>query len=284
LVTAPIVAGPLLSYNYTRMSDPIHNSSEEPGEPVVWYGPLPAATNPIYFRLLILVALVGAASVVAWCCDGFSLQNRAKSGDAKAQYLLGKRYFDEALSPADYFRAARLIRKAADQGYAKAQTGMGLLYENGLGVKKDYSQALMWLRRAADQGCPVAQNELGIMYAKGRGVSRSLDQASQWCKLAAAQGSEIARRNLELAQVAQSGVIPELRTPGKKSYLRVFLQKVEPDGVTVSYVPVQGGFGVAKLKVENLPSGLQQLCKYAGKQGISSDSAYSQLGSVTTTL
>jgi TPR repeat protein len=265
------------------MSDPIRLSFAEPSQPVVRYGQ-PPVTNPHYFRLLILVAVVGAASFLAWCCDEFSLENRAGRGDAKAQYLLGKRYFDEAISPGDYCRAARLIRKAADQGYAKAQTGMGLLYENGLGVKKDYCQAMKWLRCAADQGFPVAQNELGIMYAKGRGVSRNLEQASKWCKLAAAQGSEIARRNLELARVARSSVIPVLRTPGEKSYQRVLLQKVEPDGVTVSFLPAYGGFGVAKLKLDSLPEDLQQLCKYAGKQGISSDSAYSQLGSVTTTL
>lgn len=266
------------------MTERIRFWYEEPNPPAVQYGQPAPVANPVYLRLLALIAIVGAASVLAWYCHEFSLENRARGGEAKAQYLLGKRYFDEALLPTDYEHAARLIRKAADQGYAPAQTAMGLLSENGLGVKKDYNQALKWLRRAADQGFPVAQNELGVMYAKGLGVSRSLGQAAQWCKLAAAQGSEIARRNLELTQVSQSKVIPELKTSGSRSYQCVRLQKVESDGVTVSYKPVQGGLGVAKLKMENLPDELQQLCKYAGKQGISCDSAYSQVGAVSTTL
>jgi TPR repeat protein len=265
------------------MSEPIR-LCEEAGQPVMRYGQPAPMANPLYLKLLILVAVVGVASVLAWCHDEFSVEKRAERGEAKAQYLLGKRYFDLGTYPGDYERAARLIAKAAEQGYAKAQTALGLLYENGWGVKKDYNQALKWLRRAADQGFPVAQNELGIMYAKGRGVSRSLEQASQWCKLASMQGSEIARRNLELAHVANSGVIPVLKTSGNKSYERAFLQRVEPDGVTVSYRPAHGGFGVAKLKIENLPGELRELCKYAGKQGISSDSAYSQMGAVSTTL
>ena len=247
------------------------------------YGRL-ALVNRAYVILFALVFVVATASVIAWCCEDFSLENRAIRGEAKAQYLLGKRYFHNAVSPRDYVRAARWIRKAADQGNAKAQTGLGLLYENGLGVAKNYGEALKWLRRAAAQGFPVAQNELGVMYAKGRGVSRNLDEAAKWCRQAAAQGSEIARRNFELAEIAKSKVIPELTTPGKRSYQHVILQKVESDGVTVSFRPTRGGLGVAKLKLESLPAELRELCGYAAKAGIASDSAYWQLGSVATTL
>jgi TPR repeat protein len=237
-----------------------------------------------YPILLALVLVVGAASLIAWCGAEYSMENRASQGEMRAQYLLGKRFFDQARYAGDYARAARLIRKSADQGYAQAEAGLGLLYENGLGVPKNYGEALKWLRRAADQGSPVAQNELGVMYAKGRGVTKNLEEAAKWCRLAAAQGSEIARRNLELAEVGRAKVIPEIRVSGKTVYHQAILQKVESDGVTVSFLPVPGGVGVAKLKLSDLPSALQVLCTYATKQKTASDSAYTQLGSISTTL
>jgi TPR repeat protein len=252
-------------------------------EPIVrcWQG---VSVNPVCQILLVLVVMVGTAFLVARCCEHFSWEGRAARGDSKAQYLLGKRYFEQANSPDDYARAAGWIQKAADQGYAQAQTGLGLLYENGLGVSKNYGEALRWLRQAAAQGFPVAQNELGIMYAKGRGLSRNLDEASKWCRQAAVQGSQIARQNFELAEIATFKVIPELTTRGKKCYKRVTLQKVESDGVTVSYLPAQGGMGLAKLRLEDLPAELQQLCGYAAKTGISPDSAFAQIGAVATPL
>ena len=96
----------------------------------------------------------------------------------------------------------------------------------------------------------MAQNELGVMYAKGRGVAWNLDEAAKWCRLAAAQGSEVAQRNLELAEAAKAKMISELTTKDKKSYASVVLQKVEADGVTVSYLPVPGGLGLAKVARE----------------------------------
>ena len=242
------------------------------------------AINPRHVMILALVLVVGAASAVAvWFAD-FSLRDRAARGDAEAQYRLGKRYFDNALSPRDYVCAANLIRKAADQGYARAQTGLGLLYEKGFGVPQDYSEAVRWLRRAADQGYSVAQNELGVMYAKGHGVPRNLGEASKWCQLAAVQGSEIAKRNFALAEIGAARVIPVLRTPGKKSYSRAVVQKIEVDGVTISFQPARGGIGLAKLNPDSLPSELKELCKYAAKQGTVSGSAYTQIGSVATRL
>jgi len=259
------------------------HTSQKPVVYSVRYTPRNTA-SPVYRVLLVLALIVGAASTIAWFCGEFSLENRALRGQAQAQYLLGKRYFDTAVSAHDYARASGLIRKSADQGYAKAQTAIGLIYENGLGVPKSYDEALKWFRRAADQGNSVAQNELGVMYAKGRGVPWNLDEAAKWCRLAAAQGSEVAQRNLELAESAKAKMISELTTNDKKSYASVVLQKVEADGVMVSYLPVPGGLGLAKVKLASLPTELKGLCKRAGKQDPAAESSYSQLTSVTPTL
>ena len=255
---------------------------EDP-KPVIRYGHAKPDYRHYYWTLA-FVGLLGAACLLAWFMNGFSLASRSARGDARAQYLLGKRYFDQAICPRDYVTAASFIQKSADQGYAKAETALGLLYENGLGVKQDYNLALKWLRKGANQGYSVAQNELGVMYAKGRGVSRNLGQTITWCQLAAAQGSEVARRNLELARFAQSGLIPHVVTSGKESYESAVVQKVEADAITVSFQPVRGGFGVARLKLDNLSSELQELCKYANKEGFTAGSVYTQLCSVSASL
>ena len=262
--------------------DVLSLSEKEPVQVVKYH--VPRTVNPVYHVLLVLVLVVGAASMIAWFCAEFCIENRASQGDARAQYLLGKRYFDTARSTHDYARAIRLIKGSADQGYAKAETALGLLYENGVGVTRSYDEAVKWLRRAANQGQPVAQNELGVIYAKGRGVSRNLEEAAKWCRLAAAQGSKVAQKNLELVEAAKGQRISQLTTAGKQPYEDVILQKVEADGVTVSYSPVRGGFGLAKLKLETLPSKLKEMCGYAAQPENASDSSYSQLTSVASAL
>jgi TPR repeat protein len=248
------------------------------------YGRPPRYVNPTYVLLLLVVLATGTASTLAWYLGEFSLENRASKGVPAAQYLLGKNYFDTAISWRDYTRAARLIRAAAEQGYPKAQAALGLLCEHGLGVPKSNDEAIKWFGRSANQGFDLAQNELGVMWAQGRGVRRNLDQAIHWFQLAAAQGSDIARRNLYLAKIARAKVIPQLTTASKHSYKHVLLQKVESDGITVSFSPNRGGFGLAKLRLENLPSDLQELCKYATKEGCASGSAFSQMAVISNTL
>jgi TPR repeat protein len=142
-----------------------------------------------------------------------------------------------------------------------------------------------WFRRAADQGYAVAQNELGVMYAKGRGVSKDMEEAAHWCRLAAVQGSKVARKNLRLTQVANVKVMRQLTTAtSKQTYPMATLQQVAADGVVVSFVPVPGGFGLARVKLEELPSDLRQICNYATKEPVASESAYSQIGSMATQL
>jgi TPR repeat protein len=270
-------------YKQSSMSKVLILSSEKVVEPVVQYR-APRSANPIYPVLLVLVLVVGAACTIAWFCSELSLEKRASQGDTKAQYLLGKRYFDSAVSSHDYARASRLIRKSAEQGYAKAETALGLLYENGLGVTKSYEEAAKWLRRAADQGYAVAQNELGVMYAKGRGVAMNLDEAAKWCNLAANQGSDVARRNVELIKAGQGRIISQLAIAGNRGYADVVVQKVEADGITVSFSPMRGGMGMAKLKLESLPTQLKELCGCTGKQQPGSGSSSSALTLLNTAL
>ena len=265
------------------MSERVVIKFEETTAPAVRHCP-PRRLNLTFVLWLVTAAVTAAGSVLAWYAVESSVETRASRGEPKALYLLGKRYFDTAMSPHDYTRAAHLIGSAAAKGDAAAQTAMGLLYQHGLGVPKNNEQAAIWLRRAADQGYALAQNEIGVMFAKGMGVPRNLKESVRCFALAAAQGSQIAKRNLQLARTVTTPAIPELTTSKQRSYDHAVLRKVESSGITISFQPAPGGFGMAKLKLEELPSDLRQVCKSAAGDALISNSPYSQLNEIGSTL
>lgn len=81
----------------------------------------------------------------------------------------------------------RLLERAR-KGDADAQFDLGKNYETGrIGLPKDFVQAEHWYREAANQGEPFAQASLGILYGFGKGgVKQDLVQAYMWYLLAAA--------------------------------------------------------------------------------------------------
>ena len=128
--------------------------------------------------------------------DVSSLKKQAESGDAKAEYLLGRSYMVGAGVSQDYQEAARWYRLAAAQGSADAEFGLGFLYEHGKGVGQDYRQAVTYYTAAAKQGQATAENNLGSMYEHGQGVRRNLGEAARWYRLAADHGEVTAQCNL----------------------------------------------------------------------------------------
>ena len=54
----------------------------------------------------------------------------------------------------------------------------------------------------------------------------------------------------------------EITTRDGTTYRGVTVQKVDPDGLVIEYMPAGGGIGVAKLKYENLPDDLQNQYRY----------------------
>jgi TPR repeat protein len=101
--------------------------------------------------------------------DLTALIQKAKSGDASAQYDLGVHYlFAKEFSkrgietPPDYPKAAHWMEKAASQGDAKAQYLLGTLYERGRGVRSNSEKAMQWYKQAVNNGnmdaaCPLAR-------------------------------------------------------------------------------------------------------------------------------
>jgi uncharacterized protein len=119
----------------------------------------------------------------------FDLQKRADSGDAAAQYALGRAYEHGNGVPLRADQAAIWYRKAAEQGNDKAQNGLGVLYWFGEGVERDKTEAVRWYRKAARQGNADAMFNLGAAYYNGEGVGPDDNLAFAWFLLSSEAGN-----------------------------------------------------------------------------------------------
>lgn len=117
------------------------------------------------------------------------LQSRADSGDATAQFALGKAYESGNGVPRRADQAATWYRKAAEQGDKKAQSSLGFLYWSGDGVQKDKAEAVRWYRKAARQGDANAMFNLGVAYYNGEGIGVDHTLAYAWFLLSSEAGS-----------------------------------------------------------------------------------------------
>ena len=147
-------------------------------------------TSPARLRIIHLIILVLTAS----SCPVFSedikgLVEKAKKGDARAQFNLGFAYAHGRGVRQDHSEAAKWYRKAAEQGYAMAQSNFGVAYAHGQGVPQDHSEAAKWYRKAAEQEDPMAQYNLGVAYAHGQGVPQDHVFAYFWFSLSASRST-----------------------------------------------------------------------------------------------
>ncbi|HIY83813.1 MAG TPA: SEL1-like repeat protein [Candidatus Rubneribacter avistercoris] len=124
------------------------------------------------------------------------LEVRSYFGDARAQTLLGQRYYYGDGVGQDYERAAELLGRAVAQGDAAAQCGLGALYDDGLGVEQSYEKAAELYGQAAVQGQADAQRRLGRLYRYGLGVQQSYEKAVELYTQAANQGDASAQCSL----------------------------------------------------------------------------------------
>ena len=122
----------------------------------------------------------------------------AESGDADAQYELGKHYYNGEGVTKNLDKAFKWVKLAADKDHTKAQFMLGYCYYKGNGVTQDYKEAVKWFKLAADKGDADAQDMLGYCYYKGNGVDKNSAEAVKWFRLAAEQGLSEAQYSLGL--------------------------------------------------------------------------------------
>ena len=106
------------------------------------------------------------------------IRNAAEQGDAYAQFLIGLNIYKYTTK--DYNEAIKWFLKAGEHGDASAQLVLGRCYYEGQGTAKDYNAALRWWCKAAEQGIPYAMVEIANLYIKGYGVKEDKKEAMRW--------------------------------------------------------------------------------------------------------
>lgn len=117
------------------------------------------------------------------------LSRQAESGDAEAQFSLGRAYETGNGTRQNPAKAAAWYRKSAELGNAHAQNSLGVMYWMGSGVDRDKEKAVDWYRKAAKQLEPSALFNLGAAYYNGEGATADSVQALAWFLLSAEAGS-----------------------------------------------------------------------------------------------
>jgi len=152
-----------------------------------------------------ILKIICCVVLCLWCSCAIAqtrsieeLRQRAESGDAYAEELLGARYGIGSGVPKNIQESLRWLRKAATQGNAEAQFTLGLAYDDGSTVAaQDYPTAIRWYRMAANQGHAHAQYNLATMCEEGKGTPPNIAEAIKWYRAAAKQGEDRAIARLK---------------------------------------------------------------------------------------
>lgn len=165
-----------------------------------------AAENPALARHMKAGILSGSAFL--------KVQKKARQGDVKAEFDLGRSYFDMATlhklgAQKNSALGVRWYRQAAIQGYAPAQARLAGAYLSGVGVSQNTTVALTWLRRAAAQKYAPAEGELGNLYLVGQYVPANTHKGLRLIRDAARRGDTASEMGLGLMYVAGGAYVPQ---------------------------------------------------------------------------
>jgi TPR repeat protein len=119
------------------------------------------------------------------------LRQKAESGSAVAQTVLGTCYLEGIDVEVDHKEAFRLLSAAADQGVPRAMMNLARMCAGGLGTAKNLPEAIRLYEGAAEAGEFLAQVELARIHARGVGVPANPEVARKWYTAAAAQEASV---------------------------------------------------------------------------------------------
>jgi TPR repeat protein len=94
-------------------------------------------------------------------------QDLANKGDAAAEALLGRAYYEGVGVPRDYPTALSWLSKATAQKNADGMFFLGLMYEHGAGIQQNIDKALSLFDQAGEMGQGYAQMEAKGMRMQG---------------------------------------------------------------------------------------------------------------------
>lgn len=160
--------------------------------------------HPIVTTLLLCLLVSGQILAAS------DLESAAASGNATAQFELGRAYFRGEGFPADKAKAQEWILKSANQGNLDAITTMGYFYSQGLVLEKDEAKAVEWFRKGAEAGSAKSQLNLGLMLRQGTTIPCDNSDSLRWMDAAAASGDPDAVRTYgQLLFLGDSLILPD---------------------------------------------------------------------------
>jgi hypothetical protein len=148
----------------------------------------------------------------------------------------------------------------ATGGDPKAQCDLGMNYANGNGVPQDFAASVTWFRKAAEQGDANAQLRLGMSFLEGKGTNKDLNEAIKWFYKAAGHVPD--KQENPDQTIWRGTIIKKLVTLDGETFNNARVEKVEPDGISITYESEKGGLGMAKPKFSNLPGDVRKACGY----------------------
>ena len=136
--------------------------------------------RPVWLTFTCLVVVCGAGQ----CSDAAetppsdiaTLSQRARSGDAQAQLMLGFAYDMGRGARHSRKEAERWYRLSAESGNAEAQNAVGSVLQE----KRKYADALTWYEKSAAAGFPRGINNAGYLYDLGLGVPQDRSKARDY--------------------------------------------------------------------------------------------------------
>lgn len=166
------------------------------------------------WTITIAVASLGLPFVdVAKGADSPNLQDlaaSAASGDAAAQFQLGRAYYRGEGVAKDEKKALEWVEKSAVQGNPDAITSMGFFHAQGIAVPMDEEKAVAWFRKGAEAGSPQSQLNLGLMLRQGKTIERNHEESIKWLDQAASSGDSDAIRTVgQLYFLGDALMMPE---------------------------------------------------------------------------
>ncbi|MBF0135731.1 MAG: SEL1-like repeat protein [Magnetococcales bacterium] len=116
----------------------------------------------------------------------------AESGNAEAQYQLGKSLYLELDGRGDMSTCRYWLRKAAQQGHLMAMDYLGFTYIRPILDADLVADGLPWIQEAVSRGSWRSMIHLAILYRMGWGVEQNIEKSQQMENQALLVGKESA--------------------------------------------------------------------------------------------
>lgn len=126
------------------------------------------------------------------------LKEKAKAGDATAQYHVGRILIEGKKVPKDVKEGCKWVELSAKSSNADAQVLLAEQYSRGEGVPKNYEAAITWYQKAAKARHQDALYKMGILMILAKKDEENVNKGEDFLRHAANSGNINAQYELGL--------------------------------------------------------------------------------------